>query len=497
MKKAKISLIIILALLVASLPSLTTASAPSSINIYSSGIITSASSAIVQVNTMQTIALNNLSLGTALQSHWINWVRASIDPQLAQNAGIKLVCIYDYQMSCWNWVSLMPCSYWNETTSTGVFNWTYVDSLVNTIYKIGAEPLIVLGGTAGTTQVHFPNGMAINATTGLPNPNSFASYATDWVKHFQSVGLPVRFYDVFNEPELLYLPSDNLKSYNPTELSYIFSLYNASYYAMHRVNSQILVSNDAALYKTFLDYCISVGGKLDYLPFHDYDCNGPSEETSAALATTETRYFVSDSIFYGANDARAKLKNPNLIAVASEANFAATFVNGSDPRLQQVVGAVWLALLLRTEMLQNVQYNAYFCFSDSQSANLALSSNTNGGFGFGMVNDDNYKPYYPYFVYKLIGPNLSIGDPIVSSSVTANNLRVLAWEHSGKLYTLLISESNSPTIVNLSGFSTAISYSLIDNSIPYTNAQLQTGVVNASNQVFISGYAVLLLQSNL
>lgn len=114
-----------------------------------------------------------------------------------------------------------------------------------------------------------------------------------------------------------------------------------------------------------------------------------------------------------------------------------------------------------------------------------------------MVNDDNYKPYYPYFVYKLIGPNLSIGDPIVSSSVTANNLRVLAWEHSGKLYTLLISESNSPTIVNLSGFSTAISYSLIDNSIPYTNAQLQTGVVNASNQVFISGYAVLLLQSNL
>jgi hypothetical protein len=292
---------------------------------------------------------------------------------------------------------------------------------------------------------------------------------------------------------MLYLIDDNLNNLNQNELNNIINLYNTCYQAMHKINSQILISNDASLYKTFLDNLANTGGKLDFILFHKYDCDGTSMSENIAFMNTETRFFTTDSIRYGVNDVR-KILNTDLIAICSESNFAATWKNGTDPRIQQVVGTVWLALLLRNEVLQNVQFNAYYSFSSSESDELTKPRNSNEGFGFGMINDDNYQPYYTYLLYQLIGTSLSVGDRIISSDVTSNNLRVLAWEHNNKLYALIISKSNSPTAVTLSGFPATIMYSLIDDNSQYTNAQIQTGVVT-SNEIIINGYAVILLQS--
>jgi hypothetical protein len=162
-----------------------------------------------------------------------------------------------------------------------------------------------------------------------------------------------------------------------------------------------------------------------------------------------------------------------------------------------MVGTVWLALILRTEILSNVQYNCYYQFSSSESKELQIPRNINGGFGFGMINDDSFQPYYPYLLYKLIGTNIAVGDEIIKSTSTSDNVRVLAWLHDGKTYTLVISKVDLPTLVKFVDLHEGVQFHLIDNSIPYTNPQVQEGIVNASNQILLKGYAVVLLESNI
>jgi hypothetical protein len=183
----------------------------------------------------------------------------------------------------------------------------------------------------------------------------------------------------------------------------------------------------------------------------------------------------------------------DLPAIASENGWDATFSNGTDPRNQKIVSAVALALTLRQEALSNVQYNLYYVFCSSGSWESRQA--TSGGFGFGMVNDDGDQPWYPYYTNKLIGQSLSVGDRIVSSNSSSNDLRTLAWIHNGKLYTLVINTVDIPTTITLGSFANSAKFSLIDNTYAYTQPQVQTGIMNTSNELALKGYAVLLLES--
>lgn len=479
---------LLLALLV-SLTLPTIAQNGSSAILTSGGTIVHNSSSATQVNVYanNVITSNNLSIGFAIDHHWNIWLNTPSYAKLAEAANFKLISVYDSSDD--SGVSIQPCTYWNETTHTGIFNWANIDALVESFYQIGAQPIICLGGTAGSTKVYFPSGMNINATTSLPSPQDYANYAAAWVAHFKAVGLPVEYYEIFNEIEQLYFVNNT--NYNAAELSVFFADYMATYTSMHSENNQILVGNDASTYKNFLNYWEAHGGKLDFLAFHKYDCS-LTQPDSVGLANVGTKFFTSDGTYYGVVDAR-QLLNESIPIISSEYGWDAAWENGTDPREQQLVSAVALALTLRQEALLNMQYNLYYCWDSSASWQASIGT----GLGFGMVNQDTDQPWYPYYVNEFIGQSLSVGDPIVNSAYSNQNLQTLSWIHSGKLFTLVICTVNTPTTISFGTFVKTGNYSLIDNAFPYTSPEVQTGKLGSNNQITVKGYAVLLLESSL
>jgi hypothetical protein len=130
-------------------------------------------------------------------------------------------------------------------------------------------------------------------------------------------------------------------------------------------------------------------------------------------------------------------------------------------------------------MLKGVEYNDVYTFGGSGSEN------------FGMVNVDTANPYYPYYVYRMVGPNSGKGDSIIQSSSSSSDISTIAWLHGGKLKVLLINKVTGQRDVALSGVEGEITFQKIDN----TASGLQTGTVSANKVISMNGYSVVLLQT--
>jgi hypothetical protein len=444
----------------------------------------------VTVDSSKVIGTNNLLLGFHL-----DWERPNyfIDPgrqayrNLAKDANFKLVRVFDYRNTSLyfpQYANIMPCTSWNSASkSCASWNWTTVDNLTNAIFSVGAEPLFVLGAAWAPISSRIPPGMSINSSTGLPNPDEYAVYAAAWVSHFKQTGKLVRYYELLNEPYHWYgWPDPN----NPNQkLKDVVAWWNAAARAMRAVDSQIYISNDALTQRALLNYWVNYGDDVDSIDFHKYDSGEPGQNFTDAqmFSRAESNIFENSSNWYGIDTARQIWYNKRgewLPVMSTEFNFNST----PYPSVQNMTGAVWTSLVIRKAMLKGMNYLTYFEFSDGP----------NPGAELGMINYSNNKPWYPYYVQKMIGPNLAVGDSIVNSSSNYNNLSSIAWNHNGKLNILLIHKSTVSKTISLSGVSGTFSYQKIDNTYPYYNAQIQTGTINAGDVITLNGYTVMLLQ---
>jgi hypothetical protein len=156
-----------------------------------------------------------------------------------------------------------------------------------------------------------------------------------------------------------------------------------------------------------------------------------------------------------------------------------------------MVGATWLALVLRTDVLNGVNYNMYFSFSSSESYG---KSTPTGGAGFGMVNADTGKPWYPYYVHQMIGKNLAVNDAVVQANCSSGDVRTLAWVHGQTLNLLLICKVNQARTVYLSGLQGLLNMSKIDNNVSWTTPRIQTSTIDSKDSLILDGYTVALLQ---
>ena len=436
----------------------------------------------VTVDSDSTIDVNALSLGFMLHFEWRRWRDSSARRQLAEDAGFKMVRFFSDKIE--------PCTYWDDSSKTGTFNWYNVDLLVQRILEIGAEPLIALG-FCDYRELILPRGMDVNPDTGLPYPESFAAYCREWVRHFKAAGLPVKYYEIINEAWWYFYPNWN---WNEVKAGHFLQLFNTCYDAMHNENPQVLIGNDASLYQRFLDYWITHGGKLDLLTFHKYDSWGLSYSDEQGLDSAERKYFDPSysSLHLTVSEAR-QTWGKHLPAIITESNWGASWSDGTDPRIQQLCGTVWTALMLRGCVLNDVDYYCYYTFSSSKSY---AQSNLPQGYGFGMVNHDNNQPWYPYYVQKMIGNNLAVGDQIIATTSSSSDIRSLGWVHGETLNLLLICKVDQPRTVNLQGLGGQLSFFKIDDTISWENPSVQTGVVNQDNSLVTNGYTVILLQTS-
>ncbi|MEM3697503.1 MAG: hypothetical protein QXQ94_08415 [Candidatus Bathyarchaeia archaeon] len=444
---------------------------------------------VVDVN--KVIGINNLSLGFNLDwERWKKFLDSTVQQQLAIDVGFKLVRVFDFRPTN---PRLMPCIYWDEPTKTGVWNWTWVDLLTQKIFEIRAEPLFCLGYARDNIQNYIPPGMAVNPVTQLPYAESYAAYAAEWVKHFKQLGLPVRFYEIMNEPFFYF----GWNAANLTKLGYFVEFWNAVARAMRSENPKILLSHDAITQKRVFDYWLRYGDDVDFLDFHKYDADITGQYSDEEMFRyAEIRGFedVSWSALYSIGDARQKWFNTRgkwLPAIISESNFNSAWENGTDPKIQQMAGAVWLALVLKGSISKGLDYFVYFEFSSSKSSAIKKPS---GGFGFGMINLDDNQPWYPYYVHLVIGSNLAIGDKLIEVKSSSGDVKSIAWIHDKKLNIILICKSNENRTVRFQGISGQVTVLWIDEKISYENPEIQTKIYNVTEPLVLNGYTVALLQ---
>jgi hypothetical protein len=462
----------------------------SSSAISSTGVVVYWPRVEILVNVSKIIGVNNLSLG--FQLDWCRWKTFLDQPaqqQLAMDAGFKLVRVFDFRPTN---PRLMPCIYWNESTRTGIWNWKWVDLVTQKIFEIGAEPLFCLSYARPNIQNYIPTGMAVNPETGLPYPESYAAYAAEWVKHFKQIGLPVKFYQIMNEPFAYFgwNPSDT------TKLAHYTELWNTVARAMRSENPNILLSQDTITQKNVLNYWIQYGDDIDFLDFHKYDAGTIGEcDDVEMFRRAETYRFETTTSTYGINEARQIWFNARgklLLVINSESNFNSAWETGTDPKIQQMAGAVWLALVLRSGILKGLNYNVYFEFSSSKSWSLA--NRPSGGWGFGMVNEDDNQPWYPYYVHKMIGENISPGDLIIETTSSSSEVRVLAWIHNRTLNIFLVCKSNEARTVVLKGLAEDAKVLKIDNTVSYETPDIQEETLISGEPFILNGYTVALLQ---
>jgi hypothetical protein len=336
----------------------------------------------VAIDPSKIIGTNNFSLGFMTDWSWPTFVSDNARRQLVKDANFKLVRVFDFRTTN---PRLMPCSNWDMTKNNcTLWNWTQVDSYTQAVFGMGAEPIFTLGYIRDNIQNYIPPGMPLNSTTGLPNSNSYAVYATEWVKHFKQKGWPVRYYEIGNEPFAYFgwnpSPSNNLK------LTYYVDFWNFVARAMRQQNPNILLSQDALTQTNVLNYWLQYGDNVDYLDFHKYDCNTWNKSSSSyyndseMFRRAESINYETTGDRYGVKDAQQKWltsRGKLLPVINSESNLNSAWEGGTDPRIQQMTGAVWTALELRQGILKGLQYNVYYEFSSSSKSNPI-----SGGYGF-------------------------------------------------------------------------------------------------------------------
>jgi len=456
--------------------------------IQSYGSINYTPKVTVTVNLDEITGSNNLSLGFMLDwERWVDFMNNPVLRQQAQNAGFKLIRIFDFRPTT---PSLMPLTYWNETTKTGTWNWTNVDTLVQTIFEVGAEPLFCLGYARDNIQNYIPPGMAVDRNTSLPYPEDYSIYATEWVKHFLSTKMPVRYYQIMNEPYFYF----GWNAANMTKLANYVRLWNAVAKSMRATNPGLRLSQDSITMRNVFDYWLKKGENVDFLDFHKYDAGTVDQYNDTVMfGRAETYMFENSGSFYGVVDARRMWYNARqkwIPIINSESNFNSAWQNGTDPKIQQMGGAVWLALVLRMAILKGLNYNVYFELCSRKSWQQHLGT----GWGFGMINEDNDQPWLPYLVQELIGGNLSTGDNLVRTSCSSEDIRTLGWIHDGKLNVLVVSKTIENRSLTFEGVSGTFKIRYVDSTVAYDSPGLQSASVLSSQLFLTHGYTVALLQ---
>jgi len=452
----------------------------------------------VNVNFDNQIGTNNLSLGTQFNTwHWtvkpgIPDVYELIEKAKLSNFGLVRIMV--------GWENgLQPCTNWDEETYTGTYDWTELDRFIQAIMEIGAYPLICIGGGSKQRGYWLPRGMIGDwRGTGFPLDESFGTYCADMVKHINvEKGWNVTYWEIWNEPE------ETLQ--NPSLLVNFTRTFNNAQQYMHNVDPAILLGNDCSCFKVFFDYFVEHAQGVGFLSFHKYDAWGtwlhnshdyysdykilkkagrfgnPGDESWSPWS----RYSLSEM-----QGKWEKIRGEKIPILCSETNLNSVCEKGTDPRIQQAIGAVWYAEELMFFVLSNVKYSVYFEFASDDSDRWNTTKPTKG-WGFGMVRRTSpYTEWYPYSLNNLIGNNLKTGDPLFQAiSNDTDTVSALAWKRRTQLRLLLISKVEEEVIINITGLPEGeVRIYRIGSSSTFIQSE-----TSETRQVTLDGYTVLLI----
>lgn len=322
---------------------------------------------------------------------------------------------------------------WNTTSGQPVFSFAGFDADFDFANTTGAAVLVSLSAGDWGDGNTAPSGTPVYSSTslGLHGLSGYlltaaAEYAIvrGMLNHTLSAGENVSYWDVGNEVPL---------ASSAATLLYAKDV-DAAVKAVQAAGAPGLVGTDTAFQTAYLPTLGAHTSGVGFLSFHYYPapfvCTTPSGKycaPSGGLNGTTTPVVFSKPSYgrsakvYGPSQAQSAWYNAtgNWVPILNdETNFDSSgggilsSPNGSDPRINDLVGAAWLSTLLIDSSLQNVSALTYF--SLSSGANLTgTASWPDGGWGFGLTNvtpgTDRITYFAPFFVMKLWDQYLPMG----------------------------------------------------------------------------------------
>ena len=108
------------------------------------------------------IGINHLKIGTLFNDDMRIHLKQELRFKISQcNFGIIRLFIHQFE----------PCIHWYEENSTGIYDWTDLDAILESIYEINAEPFLCID----IEPFRHPEGMYIDPESKLPNKESIHS----------------------------------------------------------------------------------------------------------------------------------------------------------------------------------------------------------------------------------------------------------------------------------------------------------------------------------
>jgi hypothetical protein len=298
----------------------------------------------------------------------------------------------------------------------------------------------------------------------FPSNVSFGTFCADLVRHTNvDHGWNIRFWELWNEPRFYdYDAAAEQTVVNPQRIANFSKTFNHAAEAIQAVDPHALLGHGYSAIQPFFDHFITHSPRLGFISFHDYDAHATAfyrpdhyKPTDRILADAAIVGYPHPGLWHtyappDLQDQWSAAGHEQLPILITETNMNSVYLNGTDPRMPTIVGAVWYAEKLRAAALANISYSAYFTLTSGDFRKWD-STELTGGYGFGLLNDTTpYDAWFPYFTNWLVGNFLRPGDILVNAHAAApDTISILAWTANQHHRILLIGKTAEPVTLHV------------------------------------------------
>ncbi len=355
-----------------------------------------------------------------------------------------------------------------------------------------------------------------HSTGYFPTPAAYAEYLTAFAKDLKSHGWSIPYWNIGNE-----VPIWISKTYAEA----FAVVFNAGAGAIHSVFPNALVGSDVLTAQGRMSYFASTLKGVGFLGFHFYPAGNLCAGSKFCIPNNVNGYLTDPSTLAASypyphswqfiSPRSSQLGWHNLTGhwlpvLDTETNLNTAQSDGSDPRLQTLFDAAWLAESYITASAQSmkgvVSYSLLSAYPTPKSPSTLLGA---WGFGLGVEPTSTTETLYaPYWAAELWGSSVPAGAKELEVQ-TANSYYVPAIAvHDGSVIQLLVAnladvDTTIPiTVTGAADVATTVrtldqrSYDMFYNTTTRTEQLVRSGIttdkVTATGplRVTIDGYGV-------
>lgn len=387
----------------------------------------------ITVTATDTGATNPLVWGVNAPDRWVGWVSNANFISAINGAGIKLIrvnpipkCLQDGQ---------------DPNPSAGTYNWSYLDSILTTVFDSGAQPIFVVCDFPGAVS-HMLNGSNQIVSANWSQYATFMSAVVNRYNVSKVLGITrtIKYWQLWNEPTVE--PSGIMGDpptwpYGGWPTTLYRDFVQAVGAAMKSVDPNIKLIGPTDSWANmdplgYLGYTAqNLSAQIDILSWNNY---GPSSSPLDRMNYTPNAYQTQPTTIASGGGGSFQGPGGKLYGTAITEYNLCSFDFGVPAEFSNEYGSTYTGSAIVNAILGNVGLFCYYASAESGTNVLGLLQNTN----FAVKAK-------AYHVIKLFGAQFSKGDRKLSATGASGTVEVAAAYSSttGKRYIALVNKDLS------------------------------------------------------